>query len=167
MHCLVVGRTLSGKTTFAKKKAASLKARGIPIIVLDPLLDPEWRADFITSDPAKFLDILWQSRGCAVFIDEAGDAVGKFNEPMNKCATRGRHWGHKCFFITQRVKQISTTIRTQCSELVVFKQSYNDTKDLADEFVEPLIKEAHRLDHGEFYYVRHGQPTLKLNVFNL
>lgn len=86
---------------------------------------------------------------------------------MERLATEGRQWGHKCYFITQRVKQVSTTIRTQCSEIVIFKQSLNDTKDLADEFVEPLINQANTLEKGEFIYVRDNQPTLKLNVFKL
>lgn len=93
--------------------------------------------------------------------------IGKFNAVMEDCATMGRHWGHKVYFITQRVKQISPNIRTQCSELVIFKQSLNDTKDLADEFVEPMINDAHTLGQGEFIHVRHNEPPMKLNVFSL
>lgn len=166
-HCLIIGRTLSGKTTFAKKKAAALRAKGYHIVVLDPFLDPEWNATFITSNQEDFLAKVWLNRNCAVFVDEGGSTIGKFNDAMNELATRGRHWGHKCFFITQRVKQLSTTVRTQCSELVIFKQSLSDTKDLANEFVEPMINDAHLLNKGEFIYIRDGQPPLKLNVFNL
>jgi DNA helicase HerA-like ATPase len=167
MHTLIIGRTLSGKTTWAKKKAASLKKLGYKIIVLDPFLDPAWNADFITSDKDKFLSTVWNSRQCAVFVDEAGDMVGKYDTVMNELATRGRHWGHKCYFITQRAKQLSTTVRAQCSELVIFKQSQNDTKDLANEFVDNTINEAHTLSKGQFIYVRDGHETIKLNVFDL
>lgn len=162
-----MGRTLSGKTTFAKKKLKSLKKLGYKSIVLDPFLDPEWEADFITSDPDVFLDMVWQSRRCAVFVDEGGQTIGRFSPVMEQLATRGRHWGHKCFFIVQRAKQISVNIRAQCPDLVVFKQALEDTKDLAAEYVEPMIREAHLLDHGEFIYVRHNQKPLKLNVFDL
>jgi len=158
---------MSGKTTFAKKKAAALSNSGKSIIVLDPLKDPEWNADFITDNQDEFLDVVWSNRSCAVFVDEAGDEIGKYNNAMNKLATRGRQWGHKCFFITQRVKQLSTTVRTQCSELVIFKQSRDDTHDLANEFVEEKINEAHTLGKGEFIYVRDGQPPMRLNVFDL
>lgn len=141
---------------------------GIKILVLDPFLDPEWNADFITNNVEKFLDVVWnKSEGCAVFVDEGGKMIGRFNPVMEELATHGRHWGHKCYFITQRVKQISLNIRTQCSELVVFKQAYNDTKDLADEFVEPKINEACNLKKGEFIYVRDGYDTETLNVFEL
>lgn len=93
--------------------------------------------------------------------------IGKYNTVMEELATMGRHWGHKCYFITQRVKQLSNTLRSQCSEVVIFKQSLNDTKDLANEFVEPMINDAHMLNNGEFIYVRHGQNPMKLNVFAL
>lgn len=163
-----MGKTLSGKTTFAKKKAAALKNQGVGILVLDPFLDPEWNADFITGNTDKFLEMVWDSRNCAVFVDEGGKMIGRYNPVMEELATHGRHWGHKCYFITQRVKQISTNIRAQCSELVVFKQSLADTKDLANEFVEPRINEAHTFSKkGEFIYVRDGQETLRLNVFEL
>jgi len=140
---------------------------GKRIIVLDPFLDTGWNADFITNNQEKFLDVFWNNRECAVFIDEGSRMVGKYNHVMNDCATMGRHCGHKVFFITQRVKQLSTDVRTQCSDVAIFKQSLNDTKDLADEFVEPMINQAHTLSKGEFIYVRDGQKTLKLNVFNL
>lgn len=166
-HCLIIGRTMSGKTTFAKKKAKALMAAGYHTIVLDPFLDPEWGATYITSSQEDFLAAVWRNRQCAVFVDEGGSTIGKYNRVMEELATRGRHFGHKCFFIAQRAKQLSTTVRTQCSELVIFKQAQIDTKDLAAEFVEPCILQADTLEKGEFFYVRDGQKTLKLNVFNL
>jgi hypothetical protein len=129
--------------------------------------DPDWPADFITDNQDEFLECVWSNRGCAVFVDESGDAIGKYNKSMDMLATKGRHWGHKCFFITQRVKQLSTTVRTQCSELVIFKQSFADTRDLAEEFVEPMINEAHSLGKGDFILVRDNVPPIRLNVFKL
>lgn len=148
--------------------AKAKQRAGIKTIVLDPFLDPEWNADFITSDQEMFLDVVWnKSRQCAIFVDESGDMIGKYNSVMNELATRGRHWGHKCHFICQRPKQLSTTIRTQCSDLAIFKQSLADTKDLANEFVEPMINQAHELEKGEFIYVRDNHKPMKLNAFNL
>ena len=135
--------------------------------MLDPFLDPEWNADFITTDSAAFLEAVWSSRQCAIFVDEGGQMIGKYDTVMEELATRGRHWGHKCFFISQRSKQLSTTLRAQCSELAIFKQSLRDTKDLADEYVEPMINEAHLLNKGQFIYVRDELPPIKLNVFEL
>lgn len=149
------------------KMAKEKQRNGIKTIVLDPFLDPEWGADFITSDPEQFLKIVWASRQCAIFVDESGDMIGKYNNVMNELATRARHWGHKSHFICQRPKQLSTTIRSQCSELAIFKQSLNDTKDLADEFVEPMINQAHSLEKGEFIFVRDNQKPVKLSAFTL
>lgn len=171
---LVVGRTLSGKTTFVEKKVKQIRAiHGRNLIVLDPLLDPRWKEGlddsrtFITSKPDVFLKMVWTNTNCIVVVDEAGEMIGKYNDVMNQLATRGRHFGHKCFFITQRAKQISTTIRAQCSEVAIFKQSLDDTKDLANEFIEPMINEANKLEKGQFIYVRDGKKALKLNVFEL
>ena len=113
------------------------------------------------------MNAVWGSRNCAIFVDEGGQTIGKYDTIMEQLATRGRHWGHKCFFITQRSKQLSPTLRAQCSELVIFKQSLADTKDLANEYVEPAINEAYKLSKGEFLYIRDEQPTIKLNVFDL
>lgn len=158
---------MSGKTTWAKKKAASLKVQGRAIIVLDPLLDPEWNADFITDDQEAFLKVVWSNRNCAVFVDEAGSMVGKYNKTMDELATRGRHWGHKIYFICQRGKMISTTVRTQCSEYVVFKQSTVDVEDLSREAVEPILLEAETLEIGECLHVRHNKPPLRYSVFDM
>ena len=145
-----------------------MQRKNVKTIVLDPFLDPEWQADFITSDQDEFLNVVWNvGRQCAIFVDESGDAIGKYNNVMNELATRGRHWGHICHFICQRPKQLSTTIRTQCSNLAIFKQSLADTKDLANEFVDNEINNAHTLEKGEFIYVRDGYKTVKLNAFNL
>lgn len=160
---------MSGKTTFAAKKAIALQNNGVSCIVLDPLADQRWKGAscFVTADREKFLEVVWNSRSCAIFVDEAGREIGKYSDTMNELATMGRHFGHKCHFITQRSKQLSPHLRDQCSELAIFKQSLADTRDLANEFVEEKINEAHTLQKGEFILVRDGQPTVKLNVFKL
>lgn len=158
---------MSGKTTWGKKKAASLKKKGKDVIVLDPFLDPEWNATFITDNQDEFLRAVWGNRNCAVFVDESGSTVGKYNKLMDELATRGRHWGHKIYFISQRAKQVSTTVRSQCSELVIFKQAKVDTDDLSAEFVEPKILEADTLAKGECIHVRDNMPVLRYSVFDL
>src|SRR6516165_7136640 len=89
-HCLIFGMTESGKTTLAKRLAQRYRYHEVKVIVLDSLNDPGWSADFQTTDPDEFLQVFWESRRCAIFIDEAGDAVGKYNTVMQRTATRGR-----------------------------------------------------------------------------
>lgn len=140
-------------------------------IILDPFARQSWAANpeysYITSNEVDFLEAIWSNRECGIFIDEAGETVGKYNDLINSVAAKSRNFGHKCFFIMQRTKQVSTTIRCQCSELVVFRSSLNDTKDLADEFVEPEISKAHNLKMGEFIYVRKGHPPKIFDVHKL
>lgn len=165
--------TGSGKTTWAKKKAHSLQriepARAV--IVLDPFKRPSWILNpdlcFVTNDRDEFLKTVWASRECSIFVDEAGDEIGRYDDIMNSLATKSRNYGHKCHFIMQRSKQISTTIRTQCAEIVCFQQSYNDTKDLADEFCAPALAKAHELKKGEFIHAIKGGNVSKNNVFLL
>lgn len=100
-------------------------------------------------------------------MDESGDMIGRYNDAINQVATLSRNFGHKAYFIMQRTKQISVTIRAQCTELVIFRSSLRDTKDLADEFVRDEINKAHTLKTGEFIYVRKDHKPLFLDVFKI
>lgn len=151
-HVLILGMTLSGKTTLAKRLAADYRAHGIKVAVLDPLGDPEWQADYRTTDPDEFLAVFWQSRQCACFIDESGDAVGKYDEAMQKTATRGRHWGHRVHYLTQRGAQLSRTVRDQCSSLFLFTTSLKDAKLHAEEWNKDDLAKAHTLRQGEYFH---------------
>lgn len=119
-------------------------------MVLDPDKRSEWNADFITTNPEEFLEVVFANTGCAVFVDESGDMIGRYGGAMNRLATTSRKWGHNCHFIAQRAKQIDPTTRTQCSNVFVFKQSLDDTKELAREFVADELKNAHILRKGEY-----------------
>jgi len=157
-HCLILGMTESGKTTLAKELAAQYRAKGVGVLVLDPLADPSWPADYRTDDPEEFMRVFWESRQCAVFIDEAGEAVGRYDEVMNKSATRGRHWGHNCHYITQRGVQLSPTVRDQCGHLFLFTTALNDAKTHANEWCQPELINARQLTQGQYYHcTRYGQ----------
>jgi len=150
-HVLILGMTLSGKTSLAKRLAPVYRAQGIKVGVLDPLGDPEWRADFQTSDPDVFLRAFWESRQCAWFIDESGDAVGKYDDAMIRTATRGRHWGHRLHYLTQRGAQLSRTVRDQCSSLFLFTTSLKDAKLHAEEWNKDDLARANTLAQGEYF----------------
>tara|TARA_R110000772_G_scaffold264301_2_gene384773 strand:+ start:833 stop:1309 length:477 start_codon:yes stop_codon:yes gene_type:complete len=144
--------TESGKTTLAKKLAAHYQSKGIGVLVLDPMGDPDWPCDYRTSDVSEFLDVFWQSRKCAVFIDEAGEAVGQFDKVMQKTATKGRHWGHSCHYLSQRGAQIARTVRDQCSHLFLFTTSLDDSKVHSNEWNKPELKSANGLVQGHYYH---------------
>lgn len=165
-HVLTVGTTLCGKTTLNKRLAHALKAQGIGILVLDELKDPEWHADFQTSDPDEFLRVVWDSEQCACFIDEAGDAVGRYNDAMRKTATRGRHFGHRFFYITQRSADLGKTVRDQCTTLYLFRSSLDDCKLHAKEWTYPDLVLGSQLGQGEYLTCGRFTPITKGNVFN-
>lgn len=151
-HSLILGQTESGKTTLAKQLSHVYKGGSQSVIVLDPMNDPGWAADFRTSDPAKFLEVFWANQKCHAFIDEAGKMVGRFDDLMEETATQGRHWGHACYFISQRGAQINPTVRAQCRHIFLFNMHLDDCKVIAKDFNKPELLTANTLPQGEFFH---------------
>ncbi len=164
-HSLILGMTESGKTSLAKQLAASYKARGIGVIVLDPMHDPGWNADFQTDNQSEFMEVFFNSRRCMVFIDEAGESVGQYDKLMTKTATKGRHWGHCVHYISQRGAMINKTVRDQCRHLFLFASSLDDSKIYAREFNKPELTEATTFGPGEFFQAGRFVPTERHKLF--
>lgn len=153
--------TESGKTTKARRLAANYKRQGIGVIVLDPLRDPGWNADFITDDQEEFLDVFWRSRSCAAFLDEGGESVGRYDLAMQKTATRGRHCGHSCHYVAQKATQLAPIVRDQCSHLFLFTSGLASAKMLAEEFNKPDLLQATQLQmYSYFHATRFGHCKL-------
>lgn len=164
MHVLIVGITNTGKTTLAFDMAQRYIVDKRRIIVLDPDLRrewqvPQWRENItnkeiergvMTDNPEEFLIICKNSQGCALFIDESGSMIGRYDTQLEWLATQSRKWGHKSHFIMQRGSQVSPTVRNQCSSAFVFKQSPDDAKVLSNNFVCPEFLEAPKLNKGEY-----------------
>lgn len=157
--------TESGKTTLAKQLARAYKSKGIGVIVLDPLNDSGWEADFKTHDVDDFLKVYWDSRQCMAFIDESGDSVGRFDKLMIKTATRGRHWGHSNHYITQRGQQIARTVRDQCSNLFLFNTALEDCKIHGKEWNKPELIEAAQFPQGQYFHTTRFGGLTKNKVF--
>lgn len=151
-HVLLLGMTLSGKTHKAKALSRDYKKAGLGVLVLDPLQDPGWQADFITDDAEKFLTVFWQSRSCMAFMDEGGESVGRFDLAMQKTATRGRHWGHTCHYLAQRATQLAPLVRDQCTRLFLFCSSTKDGNVLSHEWNRPELEQCSQLKQGEYFY---------------
>lgn len=156
--------TCSGKTTLAINLTRQYKRKGYGVLVLDPLLDKRWNADFITDDPNRFLESAKRSRNCKLFLDESGETVGRYNEQMFWLATRARHFGHQSHFITQRVVQLNRTCRDQASHLFVFRVSYLDAKTLAIDWSNPQLELSGTLDKFDFLYTTRFGDVQKFKV---
>lgn len=164
-HVLILGMTLSGKTSLAKQIAALYQKSGVKVGVLDPLCDPAWHADYQTSDPEAFLHAFWKSKQCAWFIDESGDAVGKYDDAMIRTATRGRHWGHRVHYLTQRGAQLARTVRDQCTQLFLFNTSLKDAKLHAEEWNKEELAQAHTLEQGEYFSTGRFSPLTRAKLW--
>lgn len=161
-HVLICGITQSGKTTLARELCNHYQARDTGVMVLDPINDPAWPADYRTTDPAAFLETARASWQCALFLDESGEVVGRYNDQMFWCATQARHRAHRSHFITQRPAQLAKTVRDQCTRLCLFAISPSDAKTLSDEWNKPQLLNAPDLPAGQFYDVqRFGPPVLR------
>ena len=166
-NSLICGMTCSGKTTLAVSICHDYMRAGFNTVVLDPLLDPRWGSDVLTTDPVFFLAIAThpESSRLALFIDESGEMIGHYNDEMFILATRIRHKGHNSHFITQRVKAISPTVRTQCEFLFMFNSNVDDATELSKDFNRPELKTANILRQGEYFkYARFGSLE-KLSIF--
>jgi len=153
-HLLIVGMTDSGKSTLACQLSHAYHRAGIGVIVLDPMLDARWKADVLTGDRGYFLSLLSNpaTRRCAVFVDECGEMIGHYKKEMFFLATQGRHFGHNCHFVTQRAKQLSPTVRDQCSYLALFACSLDDGIEMSRNFNRPMLRNTNTLQKGEYFF---------------
>jgi DNA helicase HerA-like ATPase len=163
-HILVAGQTLSGKTFLAKQLVANYKAKGVPVAVLDPLADPEWNADFETTNQAEFLDYAKENESHLLVIDEGGQSIGRYNQAMEWVATMSRHWGHRSVIITQSPKQIPTTVRGQCTTVYLFRVTPPNSKVMFEEYGAEEFKEAHKLPKYYFFKYTAFSPTKRLTL---
>jgi len=165
-HIMILGQTLSGKSILAKRLAAEYRKNGVKIIVHDPVNDPEWPADYKSADFNEVFSVYNDSRGCAVFFDEAGEACLSHESEMTRTATRGRHRGHRNHYIAQRFSLITRTIRDQCSTLFLFNSGLEDCKIHSAEWNCPELKEQGPfLAIGQYYHKRRMGPLHKNHLF--
>jgi hypothetical protein len=100
-----------------------------------------------------------------LFIDEAGMNCGQWDMESLWLATQARHWGHSCFFISQRAINISKTIREQCSFLYLFACSMSDSRLLSDEWNKDGLNAANTLKKGEFFYCLRFGDVKRYKIF--
>lgn len=159
IHEAIIGQTGSGKSHLAKRKAAGFRRAGIPVMVMHMDIEP-WPAEchsWQSSDPAEFLRMFWASRGCAVFLEMADAEVNKWDVGFHRCFTKGRHFGHRCFFVSQRAAQVHPAIRENCSSLALFSVQAAPARLWSQEFNDNTLLQAASLKPNPphtfpFYY---------------
>lgn len=156
-HSLIIGMSESGKTTLARGLCHYYKSQGRGTLVLDPLNDPRWRADYQTTNAEEFLEVMRRSKSCYCFIDEGGQMVGRYNVEMQWCATQARHWGHSCHFIAQGATQLAPIVRDMCSHLFLFCCAKRNGVLLAEDWNEPLLERCADIpQYGYFHASKFG-----------
>jgi hypothetical protein len=167
-HVLIVGQTESGKSICGKKIAAAYRAQGIKVAVLDPMRDPGWQADYLSTDPVEFLSTVKdpnKCQQCAIFVDESGSMLDKYAEECNWLTTMSRHHGHVTHIIAQRAQQVSVTIRSNCSTLYAFQIDPDDAKKYSKDFNNPLILKCPALPQGHCYRVQRFKGASLLRMW--
>jgi len=150
MHTLILGITASGKSFLARLLCRQFRKHSRTLAVLNPIGD-RWPADWQTDDPELFLAYCRNHPQLTIFVDESGDVFEHYRSHLNWLATRGRHWGHACFFIAQRAAQIPKTVRDNCTTLYLFASSRSDADVHAEEWNRPELRAAPELPRGHFF----------------
>lgn len=151
MHALITGTTGSGKSVLARSLCRQNYNAGVGVLVYDPH-QANWKADFVDRDFDVFCRRVNNSKNCLVVADESGD-VGRHNKDLEHLATQSRHNGHDMVFISQRIQQLSVTVRENCAELFLFRSSVAAGRILSDSWICPDLEDAHTLGVGDYYHV--------------
>ena len=171
-HVLVVGQTLSGKTTLAKLLVADWLKQGIPCIVFDPRLtawgEPGDERVLVVRDVAAFLAAVEGSVSCGVVWDESGGHFDRTDQQHLWVALESRHLGHRAVLITTYYKLLPPAVREQITTLYLFKAGVRTCKQVAEEWASPALELANKLPVGTCYKVTApGGPelTVRLHLF--
>ncbi|MDD2764170.1 MAG: hypothetical protein PHE83_09385 [Opitutaceae bacterium] len=156
-HGMFIGATGSGKTFAAQQSAKSFRHQSphpIKTLILHKPLEiwPGSSATWQTEDPEKYLWKWERSRGCACFMELADALVDKWDERFWRCFTQGRHYGHRCYYISQRAAFVHPAIRDNCASLHLFAVPQNAAKMWAVEFNDPALLGAVKLPPRWFYF---------------
>ncbi len=159
MHAAIYGIGGSGKSTLGFTLASQCVANDWGVLILDPNDDDGWPVGANVRkvrDAEALMVLAKRSQRCALFIDEAGESLGRGAKAQGVqwLTTRSRHWGHRVYVMAQRAQQVELTIRNQCSEAFVFRQSPYDARMLADQYADQLLLSAPALERGTFIHVR-------------
>ena len=162
MHCMIIGQTMSGKTTLARKMISEYIKRKREPLVCDPIGSSGWDGCEMHNNVAAVIESAKQSRQRPIFVDEFGLCDPKEAQIL---ATTIRHWGHRTHFIGQRYIMMPPNIRNQCAYLYSFQISKKDSEEMAVEFVDDAFLNCVSLQAGEYVAKKRHGNLVKRRIF--
>lgn len=168
-HSLTIGQTLSGKTILNQRLSRLYRKRGVQTVVLDPHNDPGWAASVLFKHFDEFLAFVKspsKCRQCALFIDESGISLDKYDIECDWLTVSARHHGHRTHIIANRAEIVSRNMRSQCETLYTFQVCATDANQYANDFNCPMLKTVGPvLAQGEFLKITRYQPVKRLRLW--
>jgi len=168
-HSLTIGQTMSGKTILNQRLSRIFRRSGVNTIVLDPHRDPNWDATIMFQHFEEFMSFVKdpdRCQQCALFIDESGMSLNKYDVDCDWLTLTARHHGHRTHIIANRAIMISPNMRSQCETLYAFQVNATDAKTYANDFNCPSLAEiGPNLRQGEFLKITRFQPIQRFRLW--
>lgn len=158
----IFGQKGSGKTTLAARMSWEYRRRGIETIVLDPMRDDRWDTDYLfgsshdkkhMNERQEFERCVRNSRGVAIFIDEAWQSMSQHDHQFDFLTRTGRHENRHVHYITHRPYDIDKDTRMLLEKLALFYlPNYKGALDeLAEWWGDACLANADQLEKFEYY----------------
>ena len=163
LHYGIFGPGLSGKTTLAMHLSRHYWTNHqVKSLVLDPNLDQWGPQAWVTNDPDRFWDMVWnRETDCALFVEEAAETIARdsektslFTRVRHRAAIPGVTPGH-------RGANLLPMQRNQIQTLYLFKQTEKGAETWAEEFGDERILGSVALNQYEFLYCRVWREPLR------
>jgi hypothetical protein len=152
VHSMVVGGTMSGKTTLLRTMVRHARKAGRAVFVCDPNMEPGWHANFRTPNPDQLLAKLMASSGCLAICEEGGSYLTNTAPAMayRWLVMRSRHLGHKVVISATKGALIPPVYRQNCGTIHLFNCTPAEAELWADEFNDPGLLAAVKLPRFQY-----------------
>lgn len=161
----IFGPKLSGKSTLAHQLSREFFLKNkMKSLVLDPHSEdwPLWgEHSVVTDDEEKFWPMVWDSKNCVVFVEEAASTINR-DKSLIEVFTRMRHCNHKLVVIGHNGMSLLPIMREQIDTVYLFRLPGSACKVWAEVMTNEKLYAAKNLQQYEFIYHRNFGPTLKM-----
>lgn len=172
-HAFIGGRRTCGKTTLIIEICrASFEREGRYTVVLDPKMHQHnWGSHcWVTKDREKWL-AKWRDarcKNCNIVWEETATTLKGDRDYESVFTMEAGEHGHRLIISGHGWASLTRTMRTNVTELFLFRQSDAEAKEWAELLMDRRILDACNLDHEkrEFLHVRIGRPPRRC-VLNL